>query len=297
MKYSKPPLTIKDQIKQLKSRGLVIADESAAEEFLTRVSYYRFSAYLLPFQLKDGSHTFKPKATFEKAYNSYLFDRELRHNVFNAIEKIEVAIRSRLINIFSLNHGGWWYSDSALFFNTSRHSDSIDRLRDDIRKSNEIFIKHYKNKYTDPPLPPAWMALEVMSFGNLSKLYKNIKKGKVKDVVAGSFDLPDVIFTSWLESLTFVRNTCAHHARLWNRELTIKPKVPKRIIRQWLTFPPADDGRLYLILAVIHYLLRSIGDDGKFYLQIKSLIENNPAIPLHPMGFPANWRDDQFWKM
>ena len=104
MKYHKPPLTIKDQIKQLKSRGLVIADESIAEEFLTRVSYYRFSAYLLPFQLKDGTHTFKPNSTFEKAFNTYLFDRELRHIVFNAIEKIEIAIRARLINIFSLNH-------------------------------------------------------------------------------------------------------------------------------------------------------------------------------------------------
>ena len=184
-----------------------------------------------------------------------------------------------------------------LFYDQSRHSDSIDRLREDIRKSNEIFIKHYKNKYNDPSLPPAWMALEVMSFGNLSKLYKNIKKGKDKDVVAGSFDLPDVILTSWLESLTFVRNTCAHHARLWNRELTIKPKMPKRIMRQWLTVPPADDGRIYLILAVIQYLLRSIGDDGKFYLQIKSLIDNNPNIPLHPMGFPVNWRDDLFWKI
>ena len=123
MKYNKPPLTIKDQINLLKSRGLSISDESAAEAFLSRVSYYRFSAYLLPFQLKDGSHTFKPNSTFEKAYKTYLFDRELRHIVFNAIEKIEIALRARLINIFSLVFGGFWYSDSSLFENqTDRKS-------------------------------------------------------------------------------------------------------------------------------------------------------------------------------
>ena len=148
-----------------------------------------------------------------------------------------------------------------------------------------------------PAIPPAWMALEVMSFGNLSKLYKNIINGKYKDAFAKSFLLPDVILSSWLESLTFVRNTCAHHARLWNRELTIKPKMPRKIKKQWLSIPPADVGRIYLILAIIQFLLREIGDDGNFYLQIKSLIDNNPNIPLHPMGFPVNWRDDLFWKI
>jgi len=297
MKYSKPPLTIKDQIKLLKSRGLTITDEPAAEMFLSRVSYYRFSAYFLPFQLKDGTHTFKPKSSFEKALLTYLFDRELRHIVFNAIEEIEIALRARLINIFSLAHGGYWYTEGTLFFDQTRYLDSMDRLMEDIQKSNETFIKHYRNKYHTPALPPAWMALEVMSFGNLSKLYKNLIFEKGKEAVAQSFNLTDVLLTSWLESLTYVRNTCAHHARLWNRKLTLKLKFPKKIKSPWLTILPTDEGRVYVIIAIIHFLLRAIGDDGKFYLQIKSLIDNNPTIPLHPMGFPANWRDDQFWKL
>lgn len=296
MKYDKPSLSIPEQITLLKKRGLIIKDDSFAADFLSRVSYYRFSAYLLPFQIKDGTHTFKQGATFDKAYETYVFDRELRGILFKAIERIEIALRSRMINIYSSSHDCFWYSCASLFHNPIRHADSLERINKEISKSSEIFIKHYKNKYNDPSLPPVWMAFEVASFGTISRIYKNLLNGVHKNEIADSFHLPGELLSSWLESLTFVRNVCAHHARVWNRKLTIRPQIPKRVADQWLSLPGYDPDRIYVILAVIRYLSRALSDGNHFVDEIKRVIAENPEIPLNPMGFPVGWGKDLFWK-
>jgi len=109
MKYKKDPKTIQQQIELLKERGLSFNNEKEAESILSSVSYYRLSAYFLTFQHKDGTHAFKPNATFNYAYNTYLFDGELRHILFNAIETIEIALKARMINLLSIEYGSLWY--------------------------------------------------------------------------------------------------------------------------------------------------------------------------------------------
>lgn len=63
--------------------------------YLQQISYYRLSAYFLPYQkTKD---VFDDNTTFEKIIHTYAFDRELRLLIFDCIERIEVAIRTQFI--------------------------------------------------------------------------------------------------------------------------------------------------------------------------------------------------------
>lgn len=94
-KYNKIPLSFQDQLQLLKSRGLEITDESKAISYLEGISYYRLSAYFLPYQVEKDK--FNAGVSFKQIINTYSFDRELRLLVFDCIERIEVAIRTQII--------------------------------------------------------------------------------------------------------------------------------------------------------------------------------------------------------
>ncbi|MCB9448714.1 MAG: Abi family protein [Flavobacteriales bacterium] len=103
MEYKKPPLSVTDQLFLLKSRGLCIADQSRAEHYLSNISYYRLRAYMVPFQVVDDhNHKFTPGITFDHVLDLYVFDRELRLLVFDAIERIEV-VKTSLKNVANKN--------------------------------------------------------------------------------------------------------------------------------------------------------------------------------------------------
>ena len=80
MEYSKPALSISDQIAALQQRGLVINDPTQAEEFLNNVSYFRFAAYLRIFEQPD--RTFRAGTSFDQVATLYKFDVELRKLLF-----------------------------------------------------------------------------------------------------------------------------------------------------------------------------------------------------------------------
>lgn len=107
--YTKPPLTYHQQVELLKSRGLLFTDEARARRHLANISYYRISAYMLPFKEADQEglilDSFKPDTTWENVYNLYVFDRKLRLLVFDAIERLEVAARTQIIYQLSHKYG------------------------------------------------------------------------------------------------------------------------------------------------------------------------------------------------
>ena len=98
--YNKPPLTYREQVELLKSRGVKFADEQRAERHLANISYYRLSAYMLPFlTMPKTNHIFKPGVTFDNVLDLYRFDKKLRVLLFNEIEKIEIAFREAVANV------------------------------------------------------------------------------------------------------------------------------------------------------------------------------------------------------
>ncbi len=174
--YTKKPLPIADQVARLKQRGLVFDDESKAFAYLFNISYYRLRAYTYPFQEngEDSEHNFTRKDIhFKDIIDLYCFDRRLRSLIFNAIEKIEVAVRTKIVQVYAESTGdSHWYDDESLY--RFGYDDLMDHIDADVNRSNEDFIKHYKSKYNNPPMPPSWMALEVVPFATLSRLFQSL---------------------------------------------------------------------------------------------------------------------------
>ena len=292
--YTKPPLTYPQLLHQLKSRELLFNDEDKALHLLRNISYYRLSGYWYPLLDDKALHTFKPGANFETAFKLYCFDRELRLLVIREIEKIEVAVRSQLNHILAHNSGMFWFTDTSLFNDLSIHSDSIRKFNSDFRRSDEQFVTSFKSNYNDP-LPPCWMMLEITSFGSLSKLYDNLKPGRPKIDIAKYFGLSDRAFTSWLHTLVYLRNVCAHHNRLWNRILRITPLNPRSPHNQWLNTIPRTD-KTYFALSMIKYLLNTVNPKSTFTQKFAQILKKYPNVDVRAMGFPNKWESEPLWK-
>lgn len=301
MHFDKKPLTVTEQIQRLNDRGMIITDAEKVGLYLSNISYYRLSAYWYTF-LDDpkGEHQFKKNTTFEMALDTYVFDRKLRLLIFDEIERIEIALRTTLIHQYSLHYGNNWYENKTLFRGQDTYFYKFNTiLKEELIRTSEVFIKHYRKKYTTPLNPPAWMALELLSFGQLSMLFKNLKNCEAKKAVASHFAIDEQVLTSWLESLSYIRNVCAHHMRLWNRKLPRTPIIPSNYKLDWLSINPSMDkqNRIYLSLSVIAYLLSSISKGNSFSKKITDLLNKYPALPQHYMGFTPNWQSEKLWEV
>jgi len=223
--FNKPPLTTQQHIELLKQRGLIISDEAVASHFLENISYYRLGGYWFTLQKDAVNHVFVTGSTFEQVITRYNFDRELRLLLFDAIERIEVGFRTRLVYFLSHYYNPWWFEDESLFKDYNQHKAILDDIYRDLRRTDEDFIKEHKRKYDTPITPPAWKTLEICSLGALSKLYSLLKPSEVKQDIAKSMQLPNNVYLeAWMSSLVVLRNLCAHHSRIFNRTFSFLPR-------------------------------------------------------------------------
>lgn len=298
MQFNKPAIDIADQINQLESRGLSIKEKALAEHFLSQVSYYRLAGYWWPMQSDKVHHIFKTGATFEAIVDLYNFDRELRLIVFNMIERIEIGIRTQLIYNLSLAYGPHWFEDPSYFKNTHRWQNHMSSIKKEIARSREVFIAEHKKKYhSDQRCPPAWKTLEVISLGLLSKLYENLKNNlPEKQKIAQNLSVGNHTFlTSWLQSMTVIRNICAHHSRLWNRNLPTPPRLLKKAPLNWIDTRQVNRHKIYIILSSMQYLLQTISPSNHFPQRFDQLLSTYQSVDLRPMGFPKNWQKAPLW--
>ena len=135
------------------------------------------------------------------------------------------------------------------------------------------------------------------SLGVLSNLYMNIGKKSLKKTIAKDFGLPPDVFSSWLQSLSGIRNICCHHNRLWNRLLPNKPKILGRPVYPWIDTAGVDTGRTYYKLAMIRYILISINPNNRFTSNLKALCVEYPTVDLAAMGFPSGWASNELWSI
>ena len=163
-------------------------------------------------------------------------------------------------------------------------------LRREEGRSTEVFIGHYRSKYTSEADLPVWMATELISFGALSKMYEHLRSS-LRKKIAREFNQPQPVFVSWLHALAAIRNVCAHHSRLWNRELAVKPELPV----EWKASGISND-RFYVIALIIQTLLADIGPDSRWGERLKALFNAHPTVNLRAMQFPANWQSRPPWR-
>ena len=274
----------------LKQRGLIINDEDTALKFLTSVSYFRMTSYWRLFETDTTSHQFVSGTHIEDIISLYDFDKKLRTIIFTAIQDIEVALRTRIIHFFSLRHGAFWFMDASKFLNHSIYQTCLDNLQNELKRSREEFIQDHFTRYASPSMPPVWKTLEVVSFGNLSKLYANIKDTNAKKEVSKSMGLPKYDYMeSWMRSLTVLRNSCAHHSRIWNRRFPTMPQLPNRLPLTWVDTSHIRPMKLYAQLCTILYLEQSILPNSNIKQQLLALFSDYPNVSLRNMGFPHGW--------
>lgn len=314
--FNKPPLTYEKQVELLLSRGLIVTDRKRAERHLANISYYRLSAYMLPYKKKENGiiiDAFKEGTTWDDIYDLYVFDRKLRLLVFDAIERLEVAIRTQIIYQLSHKYGSHW-QDNAHIFNPPREvtlrdgrTITIDvyreiqsHIKEQLHSNRaEVFIQHYHNKYDTPENPPSWMSVEIMYFNHLSKICTGLKNRADIVSIASYFALPPKTFCSWLHTMNYVRNICAHHSRLWNRDLNIVPEklsFSKRLV--WINTPDtAKRSKNYYFFCMINYMLQVANPTSQFKTKLKELLEEyKNVISLDSMGFPKGWKEEKMWK-
>lgn len=298
MKYCKSPLSIDDQVQLLESRGLVINNIAAAKSILSNISYYRLRAYTYPFQNNtDPTHPFVKNISFDEIIEIYSFDSKLRTLIFDKIEKIEISIRTQIIYLWSLNHGSHWQSNISLYRNSYKANALLSNLQSEIDRKSEIFITHYKNKYTVPTEPPSWMSLEVSSFGLLSQIFLQLKKGNEKWLLTKTFGLNDIgIMENWMLCLCNVRNICAHHGRLWNRRLTAVSKFPSNPRNNIANLSGVLPYKPYAVFVIIRYLLNVINPNNQFNVELMNVVDSCNLISEKEMGFPKNWQTESFWR-
>jgi len=298
--YSKPAISFEEQLEKYISRGLIVSDKQAALKKLKSIGYYRFSGYSYPFRMRNENgevtDNFIQGSTWDSALELYEFDRKLRLLILDAIERVEVAIRCQFVYSFTHTYGAFGHIEPVNFHENFKHKDWLDETIKETHRSGDEFIRHYSKKYTGFPIIPLWMLTEIMSLGSLSHAYKGLKN-EDKKPISSYFNTHHKRLTDWLHSLTYIRNVCAHHSRIWNRELSIRPDVVKDPNWQAPITPRND--RIFYILLVLKYLLTSTGNGKGWVIEVNALLKpiaENKKWRI-AMGLPENWEQHPIWKL
>ena len=330
MKYAKPWLSTDEQLDQLAVRGLRVSDRDKALDYLNRIGYYRLSGYWFAFRERSGPccvldqprptkpqskgetialDNFRPGASFQNAVDLYVFDKQLRLLVLDALERVEIALRVDVsytlgqLDAFAYLNGGLFHTGFSQILSkdsgVTRHHEWLGKHAQLIGRSKEDFVNHNKAKYG---LPLAiWVACEVWDFGTLSTLYGGMRESE-QDAISVKYGVGNGrTFATWLRSLNYLRNVCAHHSRLWNRNIVDQPKLPAAANMPWVA--PFENNvharaRCYLLICMLRHLLQVVNPTSSWPQRMKAHLQTFPNLEhlgLNRLGmgaadgWEANW--------
>lgn len=303
-------------------RGLACGDPNAAMAFLRSVGYYRISAYVYPFRepipieeqqgLRRRSNVIRAGTTLEHVQAVWSFDRHLRLLCLDASETIEVGIRTRIAYVLGrrspFGHINVEMLDSTACSKPAKRGGSVfewwcRRYSELVSAGkNEDFVKHHNLNYADSDLP-IWAAVELLDFGAVTRLFSLLKVEDQNEIAREVGVSNGRKLHSLLLTVSYVRNTAAHHSRTWNRVLTIRmqsvlsSEVGPDL--HHISNQPMD-AKLYSALAVMAYLVRTINPQSEWPLRLRERVATNfPEVPdLAPesdMGFPEGWAEMDLW--
>lgn len=222
---AKPPKNYDEQVSILIHHGLQIDNNIEAKDFLSRVNYYRFTGYLVPYR-EDKGHSTLDKSknpVFSNIVSEYEFDRELRNFLLNYLETIEINFRSLIAYEWSM--GMCKSPNHDQHYTYSLYSDCIEAqkiLNSARSKSHEstelIVLNHQIEKHKGLH---TWVIVELLSFSQLSKLYKALPDD-IKNNIAKRVGLEEQLVERRLHYLSVLRNRCAHAGRLFKTPLLLK---------------------------------------------------------------------------
>lgn len=246
-------------------------------------NYYRLTAYAL--HLKTADDVFLPGTTFEQIVRLYDFDSQLRNMMIPLLERIEIAFRTHIAYLLANKYNDpLSYRNKHNFTDEAFHTKISEDLDHEIDRSKEIFALHHKQKYHGQF--PIWVAVELMSFGNLSKLFGIMKREDQRHIAKEHYLISATYAKSWLRTLAYVRNLCAHYARLYNKTLTTTPLLFEREKHE------INNRKIFAAILIIKRLTKDDKAWRTFLGSLVGLIETyEDVIDLDLIGFPENWYD------
>lgn len=292
---AKPPTTLDEQVALLRRRGMHIDDEARAKHYLAHLNYYRLRGYWIGSEVPDGNrdHPFRAGTDFDAVIALYDFDRRLRLEINDAIERVEVSFRTRWAYVLGHKAGACAHRESALF--DAHHPTLLHGVERVYAERNEVFLRHYLDRGEEPPV---WALCEVLSLGKLSKWLRSLKHHADRQAIADAYGLHETPFGSFVEHLAYVRNVCAHHARLWNRHLVVGtmqlPRKPRELVAQ-LQHAPHRFQRIYNTLTVLAWLIRIISPASTWRQRLREFARERPDL-WDDMGFPVDWQTFDLWR-
>lgn len=322
--YNKPHLSYEDQVQVMVGRGLACSDEAAAVQLLKQIGYYRMSAYVYPFRemlppdearISSPAHyrsdAIRPGTTFEHVHALWRFDRKLRLKFLDALEVVEIGLRSRLANVLAARNVFGHLDKNSLDQTTCAElcpdgctdlfTDWLDRYEKlKGAAKNEDYMIHHLVKYGDPV--PVWIAVEFLDFGALCRLYRLLEKSDQNAIAAAMGIKGGSLLRKWLRDLNYLRNLCAHHSRLWNRVLTYQsakfnPNQVEPDLQHAAEWATRD--KVYVLAASLAYLVRHIDPASTWHLDFRTHLRKFPDLPDKSpegdMGFPNGWADLPLW--
>lgn len=301
MQFPKPPLAVSAQVQLLKDRGMLFADERRAVRVLQNINYYRLRAYWLPFEVPEAvrpqaaEHHFRHGTSFDAVVSLYVFDRKLRLLLLEAIERVEIAMRTHWAQTLAERNGPHAYLRPELFHKRHIYESCMSSLDEELARSKETFVQHYRETYTNPSRPPIWAICELLTLGQLSKWLGNVNLRADRQAMAHRLGLDEVVVCAFAHHLTHVRNLCAHHCRVWNRKLTLTMTLPKRPSVLATQFNASQDRRIYNTLVMLVWCVRAISPDTTWSVRVRGLMGERTSDELRAMGAPEDWIDRATW--
>lgn len=294
--YPKQILSISQQVQSYIDAGMEITDPASVEKALKSIGYYRLRGY--SFHLYDNAtKQYVPGTKFEDILKLYLFDQELSALIFAMISKIEVALRVRLTEALLTHGDALILQDSSIFKEKKMYWQNMSVIASEIARSNDVFIKHNFDNHDGEV--PVWAAVEVLSFGTLSKIIKNLKTGTGSSysILAANYQYvskkgnqvnpSQKMLASWVQGVSVLRNMCAHNSRIYNRTIHTTPEI---LDTDKVVPPPTHNG-LYQILLAMKYLRSSDEEWTIFVDAFDKLIQNNiDVICLTAMNLSIDWK-------
>jgi abortive infection bacteriophage resistance protein len=293
--YQKKILTIQQQVQAFIDAGMAVSDIAGAKNAMETIGYYRLRGYCFH-KYDNATKKYVPGTDFMEVLRLYEFDTELSHLLFSMTSLIEVALRVRLKEALLMYNDPLILNDPSAFVNKKNFWQNLSTVSLEIARSSDVFIKHnYDNHDGEVPV---WAAVEVMSFGTLSKIIKNLKagNGNAYPVLADYYSYVTAnkrmakpskdTFTSWVQAVSILRNMCAHNSRIYNRAISTTPEIlaVDRII------PKQRFNGLYQVMLAMKYLRPSDDAWNTFVADFNKLLaQYQGVVELQRMNFPTDW--------
>lgn len=326
--YGKPFMSVPDQVALLVARGLS-CDEDACTAALESIGYYRLSGYWYPYRVANQASgkplsQLTPGTTLDQVLALYRLDQQLKMLVLRGLELIEIELRARAGHALSArgpfahlspSHLDVRFTTRKSWQTESDYDTWLRKAREAETRSSDDFVTHYKATYGGDL--PIWMLTEVLDFGGIARLYGGLRATDRNSVAADLGVMHQAgggygdALKDWLRALNYVRNICAHHARLWNRNMTVQlkagllhqhPYMQATLIPAGLARTPRELTRVFGALSVIVLLLKNMADPAVAQRWQEELTELlNTHMPqagraLSEMGFPQGWQMLPVWR-